>query len=174
MTQRDPTFYEIRHLLLNEPAAGLSRIRLDRKLLDVRSGLGETLLHWMAVENQLLLVQALIDLGAVVDPVNHFGSTPLLEAAQLGHTEMCLLLLARGAQVTCKNEAGTSVIASTVQLKRHVELINALLDHVPPTCPLSELLDEIDILQLSSRDDPVAQVFQKRGLPAVENELDDV
>lgn len=174
MSPRDPTFYEIRHLLLNEPAAGLRRIRSDRKLLDVRSGLGETLLHWLAVENQLSLVQALIDLGAEEDPVNNFGSTPLLEAAQLGLTELCLLLLAKGAQVSHKNEAGTSVIASAVHLKRHVDLIHALLGHVPSGCSLSEFLDDSDIFQLSSRDDLVAQVFQKRGLPPVESFWGDV
>jgi|GEM_PF-2021845 len=92
-------FYELRDALLEDVAAALERIRADRTLLDVRSGLGETLLHWFAVEYREDIVKALLDLGASVDPTNHFYSTPFAEAAQLQNQSMCSLLLKHGANV---------------------------------------------------------------------------
>ena len=165
-TTRSP-FYELRDLLLSAPQEALSRLRRDRSLLDARSGLGETLLHWMAVEDASSLVSALIELGAEIDTVNHFGSTPLQEAVQLGRTEICLELLARGASVTHINDAGDSVISTSTILKRkrNTQLIVALLDRLPSDIPLSDVVDETALEGIRHRDDPVAALFQARGIP---------
>ena len=163
-TARSP-FYELRDLLLSAPQEALSRLRRDRSLLDARSGLGETLLHWMAVEDASSLVSALIELGAEIDTVNHFGSTPLQEAVQLGRTEICLELLARGASVTHINDAGDSVISTSTILKRHTQLIAALLDRLPSDIPLSDVVDETTLEGIRHRDDPVAALFRARGIP---------
>ncbi|MBL9117438.1 MAG: ankyrin repeat domain-containing protein [Verrucomicrobiaceae bacterium] len=158
-------FYELRDLLLSAPQEGLARLKQDRSLLDARSGLGETLLHWMAVEDAASLVSALIELGAEIDTVNHFGSTPLQEAVQLGRTEISLALLARGASVTHINDAGDSVISTSTILKRHTQLIAALLERLPYDIPLSEVIDEMTLESIRHRDDPVAALFRARGIP---------
>lgn len=160
-----PPFYELRDLLLSAPQEALSRLRRDRSLLDARSGLGETLLHWMAVEDASSLVSALIELGAEIDTVNHFGSTPLQEAVQLGRTEICLELLARGASVTRINDAGDSVISTSTILKRHTQLTAALLERLPSNIPLSDVVDETTLESIRHRDDPVAALFRARGIP---------
>lgn len=102
----DPRFYEIRNALLENMNEALARVRADHSLLDVRSGLGETLLHWFAIEYREDIVKALLDLGASVDPTNHFGSTPFAEAAQLGNENMCRLLLKHGAAIDPVNQNG--------------------------------------------------------------------
>ncbi len=123
------------------------------------------MLHWMAVENVLSVVLSLIELGAEIDTVNHFGSTPLQEAVQLGRTEICLELLARGASVTHINEAGETVISTAVILKRHTQLVSALLERLPAHTPLSDVLDDMTIEVIRHRDDPVAGLFRARGIP---------
>ena len=102
----DPRFYELRNALLVDPDAVLERIRADSSMLDVRSGLGETLLHWFAVEYREDLVKALLERGAAVDPTNHLGSTPFAEAVQLRNEKMCSLLLAHGARIDPVNQNG--------------------------------------------------------------------
>ncbi|MBE7498668.1 MAG: ankyrin repeat domain-containing protein [Verrucomicrobiaceae bacterium] len=102
----DPRFYEIRNVFLENMDEALARVRGDRSLLDVRSGLGETLLHWSAIEYREDIVKALLDLGASVDPTNHFGSTPFAEAAQLRNENMCRLLLKHGAAIDPVNQNG--------------------------------------------------------------------
>lgn len=102
----DPRFYDLRTALLVDQDAALERIRADSTLLDVRSGLGETLLHWFAVEYREDIVKALLQHGAAVDPTNHFGSTPFAEAAQLRNEKMCSLLLEHGAAIDPVNQNG--------------------------------------------------------------------
>jgi ankyrin repeat protein len=102
----DPRFYELRDAFLENSDDALARVRADRSLLDVRSGLGETLLHWFTVEYREDIVKGLLDLGAAVDPTNHFGSTPFAEAAQLRNESMCQLLLKHGASSDPINQYG--------------------------------------------------------------------
>lgn len=102
----DPRFYELRDLLHNDMAAALKRIHVDKSLLDVRSGLGETLLHWYAIEYREDIVKALAGMGAEIDPQNRSGNTPLLEAALSHRKSMCRLLLSLGASPDTMNYLG--------------------------------------------------------------------
>ncbi len=89
-----------------DDSVALEQIRADRSLLKVRSGLGETLLHWFAVEDREDIVKKLLELGADVDPTNHFGSTPFAEAAQLRNERMCSLLLEHDALIDTVDQNG--------------------------------------------------------------------
>ena len=95
--------------------------------------------------------------------MNHFGSTPLQEAVQIGRTEICLELLARGASVTHINDAGDSVISTSTILKRHTQLIAALLDRLPSDIPLSDVIDETTLEGIRHRDDPVDAAELRRA-----------
>lgn len=56
------------------------------------------------------VVRRLLDTGAEVDARNEFGTTPLMLAAQGGHTDACEVLLARGAAVNVQNEHGQTAL----------------------------------------------------------------
>jgi ankyrin repeat protein len=81
------------------PDTMLAFVRSDPALLESRTGLGETPLHYLAVENQLKAVLSLLAAGAEVNTVNSVGGTPLSEAASLGYEEMVDLLIAHGARL---------------------------------------------------------------------------
>ena len=63
----------------------------------MRTGIGETALHYLAVENYAEAVQLLIDLGASVRVGNDFGASALSEAIKVGATETVAVLRRAGA-----------------------------------------------------------------------------
>ncbi len=81
------------------PESMLDLVRAEPHLLEARTGLGETPLHYLVVENQLRAVILLVEAGAAVNTVSSVGGTPLSEAASLGYAEMVEYLLARGASL---------------------------------------------------------------------------
>jgi len=85
------------------------------KVIHSRSGLGETLLHFLAVENCPEAVRLLIRCGADVNTRNQSGSTPLHEAALLGYREVVQLLVENEADVDIKNKLGETPLNCAVR-----------------------------------------------------------
>jgi len=79
----------------------LAKAMLDAEpgLLFARDGLGETALHYLAVEDQLAAVQFLFERGATLNTVSHVDGSPLSEAASLGYEALVEWLLANGALI---------------------------------------------------------------------------
>jgi ankyrin repeat protein len=80
-------------------------VRQAPELLEARTGLGETALHYLAVENQIRAVVLLVEAGAQVNTLNGVGTTPLADAASLGYAEMVECLLSRGAQLKISGQS---------------------------------------------------------------------
>jgi len=85
---------EARELLRREPA-----------LVDSLTGLGETPLHFLAVEDQLDAVKLLVELGAKIDTLNRFGNSALAETASLGYVETLDWMLANGATLALPGQS---------------------------------------------------------------------
>lgn len=71
----------------------------EPKLIVARNDLGETALHFLAVENQIDAVRTLITRGADLNTLSNVGGTPLSEAASLGYVDLAKYLLSVGAQL---------------------------------------------------------------------------
>ncbi len=80
-----------------EKASELLDVNPD--LIFEKTGLGETPLHYLAVENQLDAVEFLFLKGADLNTKNEFGDTPITEATSLGHFDMVKFLLENGAKI---------------------------------------------------------------------------
>lgn len=105
---------------------GLSLLEAEPALLNARTGLGETILHYLAVENQIEAVKALVEKkGADVNTVNDFGGSPLSETASLGYIEMVKCLLSKGAELQVPGQE-KSVLFEAVR-SGNGELIQVLL-----------------------------------------------
>ncbi|HEX3131422.1 MAG TPA: ankyrin repeat domain-containing protein [Thermoanaerobaculia bacterium] len=74
----------------------------------------------------ILRVRELLDDGADADARNPHGWTPLMHAAETGHTGIIELLLSRGADVNATNEFGCSALAYAA-LEGRVGAIRMLL-----------------------------------------------
>jgi ankyrin repeat protein len=88
---------------------------------------GESLLHYLAIENYVEGVRFLARNGFSVDQANEFGATPLSDAVQVGHLETTKVLLELGA-----NHAVTERHTGYTPLERAVargspEMVEALL-----------------------------------------------
>ncbi len=68
-------------------------------LIFKKTGLGETPLHYLAVENQLDAVKFLFSRGADLNTTNNFDDTPVSEAVSLGYVDMVRFLLENGAAI---------------------------------------------------------------------------
>ena len=89
-----------------------SLLQREPQLIVACTGLGETALHYLAVEDQLPAVQWLVDRGAAVNTVNNVGTTPLSDAASLGYVEMVAYLLSAGARVDLPGETDPTLHAA--------------------------------------------------------------
>ena len=138
-------------------------ISTEPALLGVRNSIGETVMHWLAVENQIAAVTALLDLGAEVDPVNDFDSTPLLECVTLENAELVALFIVRGASVSHVNHVGQSAI--TVAAKRQKPaMLHLVLPALHPKIEINSLFDDWDANEALNRADEVAHLLETRGL----------
>jgi ankyrin repeat protein len=71
----------------------------DLKLLDLRNGTGETVLHFLAVENERNCVAWLRLRGADIDTKNRHGTPVLFEVARLHHKELFAWFVDAGADL---------------------------------------------------------------------------
>lgn len=84
----------------------------EPQLLEERTGLGETPLHYLAVENHLPAVALLVEAGAQVNTLNSCGGTPLSDAASLGYDDLVAFLLAHGAKLYLPGQEEPSLHAA--------------------------------------------------------------
>jgi ankyrin repeat protein len=78
----------------------LKLINTEPQLMVELTGLGETPLHYLTVENQVEAVRLLVEKGASVNTLNECGETPLSAAASLGYEELVGFLLESGAKLS--------------------------------------------------------------------------
>ncbi len=71
-----------------------------------RTGIGETMLHWYAIEGDPHVLERLVDLGFSVNVQNDFGRTPLMECSIIGRWDNARVLLDRGADLSIVDREG--------------------------------------------------------------------
>lgn len=90
--------------------AAAALLDVEPTLLFARDGLGETALHYLAVENQLEAVKWLFARGATLDTVSNVQGSPLSEASSLGDEELVAWLLDQGAAVDLPGQGEATLI----------------------------------------------------------------
>ncbi|MFO0556629.1 MAG: ankyrin repeat domain-containing protein [Polyangiales bacterium] len=75
--------------------------------------------------SDLELVRALIERGANVRRVEHYGTTMMHHAAETGSVELCELLLANGADATARDDWGSTAVHTAA---KHPAVLRMLLD----------------------------------------------
>jgi len=86
-----------------------------------------TALHLAAGCGHKAVVEALLSWGAILDPQEHEGATPLLVAAHKGHTDICGLLLARGSDVNQMEPTTKMTALHCAAFGGHEAVVEALL-----------------------------------------------
>jgi hypothetical protein len=148
MPDWDPRLTTLVDAAVEDPALAKPLVEADPTILDLRTGLGETALHFLAVENYAGGVQVLIDLGANVNVTNEFGATPVEEARIAGANEAVEVLVRAGAlaprhtyvpasrrgshKVTL--EPGEPEVRSCDECESHYFAVTSYMDKLCPEC----------------------------------------
>lgn len=110
MTYPSDAWYALRNALFAEEfsVAG-DLLRANPALLVERDGLGETVLHFLAVEDCLAGVAWLHARGASLDTRNDFGKPVAFEVAELGYRELLEWFAANGCDLQQRDACGRSL-----------------------------------------------------------------
>jgi len=162
-SKADPRFNAFRDATFSDLQVAAEMLTDAPDVIRIRNGIGETALHFLAVENCLEQVAWLIDHGAEVDTQNEFQQTPLMEAASLGLVDMCKLLISRGANFRYVSSQGESVFSAAATSDR-VEVTQYLLKLLPPQEDINAFFDNVDTATTMEHSANCAFLLMRRGL----------
>ena len=161
--QSDPRFYEFRDAVESDFATAALLIERDPTILDARNSVGETALHYLAIENQLANVEWLLDRGAEINTRDKFGDTPLSSSALLGYLPMCKMLIARGADLRTTNHDDNTPISQAAQ-GESVEVLKFLLSQLDEEEEIQTFFDDATASIALGNDTATAALLKKHGL----------
>jgi ankyrin repeat protein len=97
---------------VEDQTTALELLKAKPNLIARRNRLGETALHFLAVENYPKGVEFLCSQGAEANSVDFSGATPLLHAASLGYEGIVRILLTHGANPNVRDNTGETPLSS--------------------------------------------------------------
>jgi hypothetical protein len=138
----EPVWYELRNaIFLGEFTHAANLLASDPDLLDLRNGIGETVLHFLAVENDLRGVEWLHRRGFSLNTKNSFGQPIIFEVAQLGYQELFLWLAKHGADLLAMDNENRNILEFLQEdgnSEKSDRIVQFLLANVPSLRQLSD------------------------------------
>lgn len=105
-------WYELRNSVYSrEFEVATALLKANPGLTSVRNGLGETVLHFLAVENDLEGVAWLYARGFDLNSKNDFGTPVVFEVAQLGCKELLLWFIEHGVDIAALDQEKQNILA---------------------------------------------------------------
>jgi len=130
MSTARPEWYQLRDALENADfAAASTLLDKDSSLLHEGNGIGESVLHFLAVENNRLAVEWLHTRGSDLNAANKFGTPLLFEVAQLGYRDLFLWFIEHGADPKKKDAQGQRIDEYLTEFDRP-EMIEFIKQHI--------------------------------------------
>jgi ankyrin repeat protein len=116
VTTTDSEWQEFRDVVYSGDFARASEM-LGRRpaLLHIMNSIGETVLHFLAVENNLSGVSWLHARGADLDTKNAFGQPVLFEVASLGYKELFTWFVENGVDTRATDDQGSDIVAHLLE-----------------------------------------------------------
>ena len=111
MSDTQPIWYEFRSAVYaGDFQHAENMLANNPELISLENGLGETALHFLAVENDQEGVAWLFSKGSHLDVRNRFGDPAIFEVASLGYKELLLWFRQNGANFGIKGRKGESLL----------------------------------------------------------------
>src|SRR3954471_17634095 len=105
-----PEWYELRGLVAGKKVGGApAPLARQPSLRFAVNGLGETVLHYQAVENDEEGVSWLSSQGFDINTRNEFGTPVVFEVAQLDYRSLLHWFISKGADLNCRDREGKSI-----------------------------------------------------------------
>jgi ankyrin repeat protein len=113
----------------NRDMAALQALLKQHSAVNATQADGTTALHWAAHWNDAETVGLLIRAGADAKAANHYGATPVSEAAALGNPAIIEQLLKAGADPNTRTTADGETVLMTSARAGNLDAVKVLLDH---------------------------------------------
>ncbi|HEY3898375.1 MAG TPA: ankyrin repeat domain-containing protein [Chthoniobacter sp.] len=159
----DPRFHAFRDAVAANLEAAAEMLAQDAVVLRLRNELGETAMHFFAVEGFPGEVVWLIENGSEVDTQNKFKQTPLMEVAGMGRLEMCQLLVSLGASFGYVSSRGESVLSAAAS-SDEAEVVKYLLALIPTEIDINSFFDNVEAEMTLRHSPKSAELLTRRGL----------
>lgn len=122
MSETQPLWYEFRGAIYaGDFQYAENMLAQNPELISLENGLGETVLHFLAVENDLKGVAWLFAKGALLDVKNKFGDPVIFEVASLAYKELLLWFKRHGADFNVKGRDGESLLEHLIELENMID-----------------------------------------------------
>jgi len=110
VSETRPEWYRLRDVLLDgDFVAAEALLASNPELIDARNSVGETVLHYLAVEDFKEGVAWLHARGSKLNTSDEFGVPLLFDIAVLGYRELFLWLVSNGADASARDSHGQSL-----------------------------------------------------------------
>ena len=149
--------------VVNDRELADSLIEEDPSFLAVKNGIGETVFHYLVVEDRKEEVSYLLSKGAEINTTNEFGNTPLSEAASLGYYELCEYLLKNGADHRITTAEGDSALSEAATANK-IKVVELLLNYIRPNEPLRNYFSKVTYDYLLDKESSSAKSIKLKGL----------
>ncbi len=159
----DNQFYKLRDAAFLDLEAAEEILREDPASIDAKNSIGETVFHFLAVENAIESVRHLLEQGSNINTTNDFGDTPLSEAAGLGYLEMCRFLLECGADLRIHNQYGNTALAEAAETGQ-IAVVELLLGYIGDDEDINTHFGGITAMMLLEKESQVVELLKARGL----------
>ncbi len=122
-----PEWYELRALVAGKKFdEAAMRIERNASLRSAVNGLGETVLHYLAIENDGEGVEWLWSKGFDINTRNEFGTPVVFEVAQLDYRDLLQWFISSGTDVKCQDSEGRNIkeyvlLFGHEEIARHLE-----------------------------------------------------
>lgn len=119
MNDTQPIWYEFRNTVYEGNFAKADQmLKMQPALISMRNGIGETVLHFLAVENDLRGVEWIFKRGGDLNSTNQFGEPILFEVAQLEYKELFIWLVKHGANPKATDGSGQTLEESLIEFDK--------------------------------------------------------
>jgi ankyrin repeat protein len=126
------SWYELRDAIAGRDfTIAATWVQGDPDLNKKTNGIGETVLHFLAVENDALGVAWLHEQGADINCENDFGIPAWFEVAQLGYRELLMWFVQAGVNLnaTDRDEQGILTFLTAMGESEMVEFVVSSVAH---------------------------------------------
>jgi ankyrin repeat protein len=111
MSDTEPVWYEFRNAVYSQDFSRADEmLKANPALLRMVNSLGETVLHYLAVENDVEGVAWLYARGSDLNTRNDFGTPVLFEVALLEYKDLFKWFVEKGADVHVTDNYGQDIV----------------------------------------------------------------